>query len=61
MPDASLAELGKGERQAILLAMSFGKNALLLMDDAAGRAVARKLHISLTGLVGSFSYRRKKA
>jgi len=60
MPDASLAELGEGERQAILLAMSFGKNALLLMDDAAGRAVARKLHISLTGLVGLLLLSKEK-
>ena len=47
-----LAELDEGERQAVSLAYSFGKDVLLLMDDHAGRRAARELKIAVTGLVG---------
>lgn len=47
-----LAELDEGERQALSLAYSLGKDLLLLMDDHAGRRAARELKIAVTGLVG---------
>jgi uncharacterized protein len=47
-----LDELDEGERQAIALAFLLGKDGLLLMDDYAGRQAARKLQVSITGLVG---------
>jgi predicted nucleic acid-binding protein len=50
--ERSLVELDEGERQAILLARSLGKDTLLLMDDYAGRKAARDLKIGVTGLVG---------
>jgi uncharacterized protein len=50
--ERSLVELDEGERQAILLVWSFGKDNLLLMDDYAGRKAAKDLKIEVTGLIG---------
>ncbi len=44
--------LDHGERQAIALAASFGQDALLLIDDRAGRTVSRQLGLRITGVVG---------
>lgn len=47
-----LEGLGEGERQAIGLATSMGNDAILLIDDLAGRQAAEKLNVNITGLVG---------
>jgi len=44
--------LDQGERQAIALAATLGKDALLLIDDQAGRTAARQLKLRITGVVG---------
>ena len=49
---AVLNDLDEGERQAVGLASAMGKDVLLLMDDHAGRRAARKLGVSVTGLLG---------
>lgn len=43
--------LGGGERQAIGLASRY-ETVLLLLDDQAGRSVARRLGIPVTGVLG---------
>ncbi|MCL0071499.1 DUF3368 domain-containing protein [Thermodesulfovibrionales bacterium] len=48
----ALAGLGEGEKQAVGLASIFEKDTLLLIDDRAGRQVAERLNIPITGLVG---------
>jgi len=47
-----LINLGRGEKQSILLASTLKREALLLIDDQAGRRAAESLGISITGLVG---------
>ena len=44
------AQLGAGEQQAIALA--FERKTVLLIDDHAGRAAARRLGLSVTGVAG---------
>ena len=56
----TLAELDEGERQAVALAFSLGKDVLLLMDDYAGRQAARGLQINVTGLVGLLLLSKEK-
>ena len=46
------SDLAEGERQAIGLASMFSKDALLLIDDYAGRIVADKLNIPKIGIIG---------
>jgi predicted nucleic acid-binding protein len=46
-----LAELDPGEAEAIALAVE-GKAKLLLMDEAKGRTLARRLALRVTGAVG---------
>jgi len=46
-----LQELDPGEREAILLAARDG-TGLLLIDERAGRLVARKLGVTVTGTIG---------
>ena len=62
--DPSLAgvldELDEGEKQAVALAFLLGKDVLLLMDDYAGRQAARKLQVSITGLVGLLLLAKEK-
>lgn len=48
----ALKRLDEGERQAIALARSLPGPVLLLMDDRAGRTVARRLGQPLTGTAG---------
>ena len=45
------ATLGAGESQAIALAQELA-SSLLLMDEAAGRDVAERLHLDLMGTTG---------
>lgn len=47
-----LAELDEGEKEAIVLALEVGEEAILLIDDYAGRLVARRLGVAITGLIG---------
>jgi predicted nucleic acid-binding protein len=43
------SELHGGEVQAVMLAREFGKDALVLMDDSAGRAFAEALGLKVRG------------
>ena len=52
------ATLGAGEAQAIALAQEFA-SSLLLMDEAAGRDVAERLHLNLIGTTGILLRARK--
>lgn len=47
-----LSNLDEGEKQAIALAKSYDENILLLIDERAGREVANRLQIPITGLLG---------
>ena len=47
-----ISDLDEGEKQAITLAYSHVDDILLLIDDRAGREVADKLGIPITGLIG---------
>jgi predicted nucleic acid-binding protein len=49
--DAVPASLDRGEREAIALARSVGAD-LVLMDDSAGRAEARRRNLQVTGTIG---------
>ncbi|MBI4903990.1 MAG: DUF3368 domain-containing protein [Acidobacteria bacterium] len=49
--DPALLRTGAGERAAILLAQQYG-NALLIIDDAAGREEANRRGIPNTGTLG---------
>ena len=44
--------LDAGERDAIVLAETDERDAVLVMDDQAGRQVARQLDLPVTGLIG---------
>ncbi len=46
----AMKKLDDGEREAILLAKS--KGALLIIDEARGRAVAEELGVTCTGTIG---------
>jgi predicted nucleic acid-binding protein len=48
--EASLQRLDDGEREAITLAIRL--QALLIIDEVAGRAAATKLGVTLTGTLG---------
>lgn len=48
----ALVAIDEGERQAISLAISVGSEALLILDDKAGRTVAKQLGVRVTGTVG---------
>lgn len=47
-----ISDLDEGEKQAIALAKININDVLLLIDDRAGREVANKLQIPVTGLLG---------
>lgn len=48
--EEATSRLGQGERQAIALACE--QDALLLMDDRQGRIAARRLGLTVSGVVG---------
>lgn len=48
--EEATSRLGPGERQAIALACE--QDALLLMDDRQGRIAARRLGLTVSGVVG---------
>jgi predicted nucleic acid-binding protein len=50
-PDPELARLGKGEQEAILIALELSVDRVL-MDELKGRAEARKRGLSVTGTLG---------
>lgn len=59
--ESVIADLGEGEKQSINLAYNIkGENILLLIDDYAGREVAQKLKIPITGLVGILLLAKEK-
>jgi len=51
LPDASLPIKGRGEREAIQLAVET-KADLLLVDDKKARSVAQRLGLRITGTIG---------
>ena len=48
--DPQMEALDEGERDAIALAIS--RNALLIIDELQGRAVAKRLGLTITGTLG---------
>ena len=56
----TIKPLDEGERQSICLAATYKKNALLLIDDRAGRQAADDLGINKTGLVGILILAKQK-
>jgi hypothetical protein len=58
--DKPLTNLGEGEKQCIFLASTLKKEALLLIDDRAGRQAADNLKISKIGLVGILLLAKKR-
>jgi predicted nucleic acid-binding protein len=58
--DESLSNLGEGEKQSILLASTFKKNVVLLIDDKAGRRAADILNIKKIGIVGMLILAKKR-
>jgi len=50
--ESAAAVLDRGEREVILLAASLGGEAIVLMDDQAGRRVARQLDLPVVGTAG---------
>ncbi len=58
--ESALADLDEGEKQAIGLAATVKKDILLLLDDRAGREVAKKFNIPTTGLIGILLLAKEK-
>ena len=56
----TIKPLDEGERQSICLAASFKNDAILLIDDRAGRQAAEDLGIPKTGLVGILILAKQK-
>jgi len=54
------SDLDEGERQVLGLASSIGGDVLVLMDDRAGREVASRLNISVSGVVGLLLLAKEK-
>lgn len=50
--EIAMASLDEGEKQAIGLASTFTEKVILLLDDRAGRRVAKNLGIPTVGLIG---------
>lgn len=50
--EEATTNLDTGERAAIVLAAAGERDAVLVMDDQAGRQVARQLDLPVTGLIG---------
>ncbi|HRO58785.1 MAG TPA: DUF3368 domain-containing protein [Burkholderiaceae bacterium] len=49
VPQIELPDLDEGESACIRIAVAHGKDALLLIDERAGRAVATELGVTLAG------------
>lgn len=47
-----MGRLDPGEREAVGLAAALPEEALLIIDDQAGRRAARQLDCSVTGVIG---------
>lgn len=60
MIETAIAGLDEGERQVIGLASTFKEEVLVLIDDRAGREVAKGLKIPFSGLVGILFLAREK-
>jgi len=58
--EEALADLDEGEKQAISLAFTIEKDALLLLDDRAGRQASKNLNIPTIGLVGLLLLAKEK-
>jgi len=58
--ETSIAGLDEGERQVIGLASTIKEDVLVLIDDHAGREVAKMLNISFSGLVGILLLAKEK-
>jgi len=56
----AVSDLDEGERQVLRLASSIGGDVLILMDDHAGRQVANRLNISVSGVVGLLLLAKEK-
>jgi len=52
--------IDEGERQAIGLAAMFPKDTILLIDDRAGRKIAKRMNIHCTGLIGILLLAKEK-
>jgi predicted nucleic acid-binding protein len=48
----AVVDLDNGEKEAVILAASLPEETVLLMDDQAGRKVARHLGLSVLGTAG---------
>lgn len=53
-------DLGGGEASAIALALEFGRNSLVILDDSLGRRIAALQDISITGTAGVLLRARKE-
>lgn len=58
--EQATADLDEGEKQAIGLASTIEGHVVLLLDDRAGRQVAKRLNIRTTGLVGLLLLAKEK-
>jgi hypothetical protein len=58
--EVALSGLDEGEKQAIGLATTIEEKVLLLLDDRAGREVAKELNIPTTGLIGILLLAKEK-
>ena len=48
----AVVDLDNGEKEAVILAAALPEETILLMDDQAGRKVARNLGLSVLGTAG---------
>jgi predicted nucleic acid-binding protein len=58
--EIAISILDEGEREVIGLASTTSGDILILMDDRAGREVAEKLNIPVSGLVGILLLAKEK-
>ncbi len=58
--EIAISTLDEGEREVIGLASTTSGDILILMDDRAGREVAEKLNIPVSGLVGILLLAKEK-
>jgi len=58
--EAAVSSLDEGEREVIGLASTMSGDILILIDDRAGREVAKGLNIPVSGLVGILLLAKEK-